>query len=174
MIYVMRHGQVDTNVSNQINGWNDEPLNDVGIKQSISVGNQLKKIQFDVVFCSPLLRARQTYKNLNINNVPVIYDDRIKERNSASMVYADVKILNSSIWYDQTKQIVYKDSEGFKSIISRTDSILKDIISNYKNKNILIITHGDICKAIYLYFNTKDKDVNKFEQDNCEIVLYDF
>lgn len=34
MIYVMRHGQVDTNVSNQINGWNDELLNDVGIKQS--------------------------------------------------------------------------------------------------------------------------------------------
>ena len=174
MIYVIRHGQVDTNVSNQVNGWNDELLNDVGIKQSISVGNQLKDTIFDVVFCSPLSRARQTYKNLNIKNVPVIYDDRIKERNSASMVYADVKILDSSIWYDQTKQIVYKDSEGFGSIISRTDSLLKDIIKNYKNKNVLIVTHGDICKAIYLYFNTNHKDVSKFEQDNCEIVSYDF
>lgn len=90
------------------------------------------------------------------------------------MVYVDVKILDSSIWYDQTKQIVYKDSEGFGSIISRTDSLLKDITNNYKNKNVLIVTHGDICKEIYLYFNTNDKDVSKFEQDNCEIVSYDF
>ena len=34
---------------------------------------------------------------------------------------------------------------------------LINLLNNYKNKNVLIITHGDICKAIYLYFNPNTK-----------------
>ena len=153
MLYVIRHGQVNTNIKNQVNGWNEEKLNSVGIQQAINAVNQLKNI----VFCSPLLRTKQTYNNLKLKDIPIFYDDRIKERNSNSMVYADVETLDSNIWYDRTKNIVYKDSEGFKNIINRTKSILTDIKNNYKNKNVLIITHGDICKAIYLYFNPNTK-----------------
>ena len=174
MLYVIRHGQVDTNIKNQVNGWNEEKLNSVGIQQSINAGNQLKNIKINVIFCSPLLRTKQTYNNLNLNGVPIFYDDRIKERNSNSMVYANVEILDNNIWYDRTKNIIYKDSEGFKSIINRTSSLLKDIKNNYKGKNVLIVTHGDICKAIYLYFNPKIEDISKFHQDNCEIIHYDF
>ena len=174
MLYVIRHGQVDTNIKNQVNGWNEEKLNSVGIQQAINAGNQLKNIKIDVVFCSPLLRTKQTYNNLNIKNIPIFYDDRIKERNSNSMVYADVETLDSNIWYDRTKNIIYKDSEGFKSIINRTESILNDIKNNYIDKNVLIVTHGDICKAIYLYFNPKTQDISKFQQNNCEIVCYKF
>ncbi len=174
MLYVIRHGQVDTNIKNQVNGWNEEKLNLVGIQQSINAGNQLKNIKIDVVFCSTLLRAKQTYNNLNIKGVSIFYDDRIKERNSNSMVYANVETLDSNIWYDRTKNIIYKDSEGFKSLIKRTESILNDIKNNYKDKNVLIVTHGDICKAIYLYFNPKTQDISKFQQNNCEIINYNF
>lgn len=174
MLYVIRHGQVDTNIKNQVNGWNEEKLNSVGIQQAINAGNQLKNIKIDVVFCSPLLRTKQTYNNLNIKDIPIFYDDRIKERNSNSMVYADVETLDNNIWYDGTKNIIYKDSEGFKSIINRTESILNDIKNNYKDKNVLIVTHGDICKAIYLYFNPKTQDISKFQQNNCEIINYNF
>lgn len=174
MLYVIRHGQVNTNIKNQVNGWNEEKLNSVGIQQAINAGNQLKNIKIDVVFCSPLLRTKQTYNNLNIKNIPIFYDDRIKERNSNSMVYADVENLDSNNWYDRTKEIIYKDSEGFKSIINRTESILNYIKNNYRGKNVLIVTHGDICKAIYLYFNPNIKDISKFHQDNCEIIQYDF
>jgi phosphoglycerate mutase (glycolysis) len=91
MLYVIRHGQVNTNIKNQVNGWNEEKLNSVGIQQAINAGNQLKNIRIDVVFCSPLLRTKQTYTNLNLKDIPIFYDDRIKERNSNSMVYADVE-----------------------------------------------------------------------------------
>ena len=174
MLYVIRHGQVDTNIKNQVNGWNEEKLNSVGIQQAINAGNKLKNIKIDVVFCSPLLRTKQTYNNLNINGVPIFYDDRLKERNSNSMVYANVEIVDKNIWYDRTKNIIYKDSEGFKSIIKRIESLLEDIKNNYKDKNVLLITHGDICKAIYLHFNPNTKDISKFHQDNCEIIHYNF
>lgn len=120
------------------------------------------------------MRTKQTYEFLNINGVPVFYDDRIKERNSNSMVYNKIKTLDKNLWYDKTKYIVYKESEGFKSIINRTESILNEIKNNYKDKNVLIVTHGDICKSIYLYFNPSVQDISKFRQDNCEIKNYTF
>lgn len=174
MLYVIRHGQVDTNVKNQINGWNEEALNDIGINQVKSAGEELKNKKFDVIFCSPLLRTKQTYHYLNIKNVLVIYDDRLKERNSNSMVGTSVLLLNEDIWYDKTKDVVYEDTEGFKSIINRVTSLLEEIKRDYKDKNVLIITHGDVCKAIYLYFHPNILDIRKFYQKNCEIVSYAF
>ena len=47
-------------------------------------------------------------------------------------------------------------------------------VIRHRNKNVLIVTHGDICKAIYLYFNPNTKDISEFHQDNCEIVKYNF
>lgn len=123
MLYVIRHGQVNTNVTNQVNGWNEETLNDIGISQAISAGKKLKNRKFDVIFCSPLFRTKLTYHYLNIKNVPVIYDDRLKERNSNSMVGTSVLLLKD-IWYDQTKDVVYEDAEGFKSIIHRVPFLL--------------------------------------------------
>ncbi len=174
MLYVIRHGQVDTNVAKQINGWNEEVLNETGINQSKAAADQFKNIKIDTVFCSPLLRARQTYSNLGIINAKVFYDGRIKERNSNSMVYYNVKKLDQNLWYDKTKDIVYKDAEGFKSILKRVDSILEEIKNTYPDKNVLIVTHGDICKAIYLHFNPDYKDISQFHQGNCEIVSYNF
>lgn len=173
MLYVIRHGEVDSNVKWQINGWNEEELNETGVKQAINAGKQLKDIKIDLVICSPLLRTKQTYSYLGLDGIELYYDDRIKERNSNSMVLFPVSKIDRSIWYDKTKDIVYQDSEGFKSVIERTESILKEIKEKYKDKNVLLITHGDICKAIYLHFNPAVKEIDKFHQDNCEIISYE-
>lgn len=173
MLYVIRHGQVDTNIKNQVNGWNEEKLNRTGIEQAKNAGKTLESIKIDIIFCSPLIRTKQTYNYLNLDNtIPIFYDDRIKERNSNSMVYAPVEGIDNSIWYDKTKTIIYENTEGFKSMIERIEAILEDIKSNYSNKNVLLITHGDVCKAIYLYFNPNVKDISKFHQSNCEIISY--
>lgn len=71
-----------TKYKNQVNGRNEEKLNSVGIQQAINAGNQLNNIRNDVVFCSPLLRTRQTYNNLNINDIKNNYIDKSLESNS--------------------------------------------------------------------------------------------
>ena len=171
MIYVIRHGQVDTNVEKLINGWNEEHLNKQGINEAIEAGNILKKIKLDKIYCSPLIRTKETLKYLNIKNVSVFFDDRLKERNSKSLVRKPVSSIDKKIWYDNNKIIAYSDSEGFKSIINRVNEFLKEIELKDNKKNILIITHGDICKAIHLYFNPKEEIYN-FRQGNCEILKY--
>lgn len=173
MLYVIRHGQVDTNIRNQINGWNEEKLNDTGIKQAKEAAKQVKNLTLDMVLCSPLLRAKETLCLLEIKDVPVIFDDRLKERNSNSMVYKPVAILDKNLWYDKSREIIYEDTEGFKSLLDRTKLLIEEVKDKYKNKNVLFITHGDVCKAIRLYFYPDIEDISKFHQNNCEIIEYE-
>ena len=77
MIYFVRHGQTDDNANgNLLTGWSATPLNEKGFAQARETAENLNDIKFDICFCSPLLRTRQTlneiikyHKNLN-----VVYD----------------------------------------------------------------------------------------------------
>ena len=64
----------------------------------------------------------------------------------------------------------------FKSrIVERVKSFLEDIKKNYYDKNILIVTHNDVCKAIRCVINN-NYDINEiinFNQNNCEILEYE-
>lgn len=170
-LYVMRHGEVDINIKNQINGRNNGSLNSNGMKQAKDKRKEINKLDIDLIICSPLQRTKETCIYSISKKIPIIYDERILERDSKSMMYEPVLKIDKSIWYDETKNIIYKDSEGFKSILKRTNELLEEIKIKYKNYNVLLITHGDVCKAIYKYFYNVN-NISEFEQDNCEIIKY--
>ena len=170
MVYVIRHGQVKSNVHGLINGWNELELNEVGREQARKAGEELKSLQIDEIYCSPLLRTRQTLELLGLDGIPVHYDQRLIERNAGSLVDKPFNSVDDSIWYDPTRSVVYGDSEGFKSIIDRVTSLLDEIKSN---KNILLVTHGDVCQAINLYFDQNYDYLNEY-QKNCEIRKHNY
>lgn len=49
-LYVVRHGQVPSNVEGIVSGWNNEQLTDKGVLQANEIRNKLQNIQFDVVY----------------------------------------------------------------------------------------------------------------------------
>lgn len=60
-VYLLRHGQTDYNAQgNKYCGRTDLPLNEKGRKQAEELRDQLQGMQFDGIFSSPLLRARDT------------------------------------------------------------------------------------------------------------------
>lgn len=64
-VVLMRHGMTDWNLAGRVQGNLDESrLNDVGIEQARLAGRRLRHIPFDAVYCSPLSRARQTFRLL--------------------------------------------------------------------------------------------------------------
>ena len=59
-LVLVRHGQSLWNLMNRFTGWVDVPLSDKGIKEALSSGKKLEKIDFDVAFTSTLSRAQET------------------------------------------------------------------------------------------------------------------
>ena len=60
MIYIIRHGQTELNITNVLQGRSNHPLNETGIRQAEEAAERLKDISFDVVYSSPLIRAVRT------------------------------------------------------------------------------------------------------------------
>lgn len=174
-LYVIRHGQTIVNIKELVNSWNQIGLNKVGKKEAYIASDKIKKLDIDLIICSPLRRTKQTCKIINKNMINVIFDRRIIERNSRSMQFKKITKIDREEWYDTNKMIVYKNSEGFKSILERVGKFINDIKEKYTDKTILIVTHGDVCKAIYSYLNNINdaKKISSFKQKNCEIVKYD-
>ena len=59
-LYLIRHGETDYNKERKIQGSCDIPLNEYGRELARETAEGLKDIPFDVIFTSPLCRARET------------------------------------------------------------------------------------------------------------------
>ena len=173
-IYVIRHGRTNNNDLGLFNGRNDEDINDIGIEQAKKVRDTLRKINIDLIICSPMKRTKHTANIININNIPIIYDNRLIERDTGDITLMPYEIIDrEEYWnYYSTK---YKNVETVDNLLKRVYSCINDIIKNYNNKNILIVTHNGVARAIYAYFNGIPKDGKIWKigtQKNCEIRKY--
>ncbi|XP_054998046.1 fructose-2,6-bisphosphatase TIGAR [Sorex araneus] len=83
---VIRHGETQLNKERVIQGQGvDAPLSETGFKQAAAAGVFLENVQFTHVFCSDLLRTKQTVlgileKSRFCQNMTVRYDARLRER----------------------------------------------------------------------------------------------
>lgn len=83
MIYIVRHGQTDYNLEGRYAGRIDVELNEKGIEQANIIKEELKNINFDMVFSSPLKRAFTTASIITNNEITV--DKRIIERSNGKL-----------------------------------------------------------------------------------------
>jgi probable phosphoglycerate mutase len=59
-LYLVRHGQTEANVGRRLAGLTDVPLDALGLAQAAELGAHFANIPFDVLYSSPLTRAKQT------------------------------------------------------------------------------------------------------------------
>lgn len=168
-IYVTRHGQTDWNVQGKTQGRADIELNEVGIKQAKQTKEELKNIDIDLIICSPLKRAKKTAEIINEGrNIPIIFDDQIIERNFGE--FEGEKIKFDEFW-DYNAHPRYQRAETIQEIISRISNFLDKIKEEYKDKNVLLVTHGGVSIAINCYFKgiLEDGKLINYCLHNCEV-----
>jgi len=109
--FVMRHGQAESNVKNilDLTGDPENHLTEKG-KQEVE---QIKGQEFDLVFCSPFLRARESAEIIGRD---FVVDERLRE--------------------------IGQNEEG-SSARRRMGDFIYDIENKYQNKKILVISHGE-------------------------------
>ena len=182
-LYVIRHGQTDWNVAGKCQGRTDIELNSTGIEQAKKAKTQLKDYKIDLIICSPLKRARKTAEIINeAIDCKIISDERIIERNCGniegttkeewpSIVNEDIDIINNyNLNWNKLKV------ETIQNVCNRVWNLLDEIEEKYKDKNILLVTHGGTCRAINAYFNGigEDGHVHSAKIKNCEIREYQY
>lgn len=181
-LYVIRHGETEANKEGRFQGWSDNPLNSFGTELAEITGRQMRDIRFDGCYCSPLIRARQTaqiiLRESGNPNVPIIFDDRIKEINMGTwegkrfLPGQEDESLEDARRFFRTPFAFpgFPQGEKAQDVCDRTQAFLRELVSGGDEGTYLISLHGFAMRAMlnFLYEDPAD-----FWQQhvplNCEV-----
>ena len=67
-LHLIRHGQTHYNKFGIYQGQLDIDLTDLGISQASAIGSRLKNEKYEKIFCSDLVRCKNTFENIRAAN----------------------------------------------------------------------------------------------------------
>lgn len=175
-IFVIRHRQTEWNVLKKMQGFADIPLNERGLEQANEAKINLIDKTYDIVFCSPLIRAKQTATIVNEDkNIDIIYDKRLRERNYGEFEGTNKSSFNYNDFWVYNKNIKYAKAENVQDFFKRIYNFLDELKLKYQDKNVLIICHAGVLKAIECYANgmMSDDEIGPYLPDNASVQEYD-
>ena len=175
----MRHGKTDWNILHKLQGKTDIPLNDMGRQMARQACERYKDVHFDVCYCSPLTRARQTAELvLEGRNIPVIIDDRLSEMGfgiyeGTEEVFEKPECPVRVLFFNPEKYEAEGGAESLADLLKRTNEFLNEVAFPLVNegKDVLIMGHGAMNSAII--GNVKHKPLEEFWAEgieNCRLI----
>lgn len=155
MIYLVRHGQTDWNKLRIFNGSTETELNNTGILQSQKLKEDLKDIHIDICFSSPQKRALQT-REIIFDGIYYI-DNRLAEIECGEFEgKEEIKETFEAFW--KASRTGEMGTERFNHFLNRTCEFCDMIVNEYKDSNVLIVTHAANARVFNYYFSGKPKD----------------
>lgn len=168
-LYIVRHGETQWNRMKKFQGKLDSPLTELGMEQAVALGEYFKKekVCFDAIFSSPQGRAYNTAELIE-GDIDIIKDERLAEMGFGLWEGKDVSYIegiDGENYYNFFhKAPLYNHeshkAESFQELEERVKDFLDDLIKNYKDKNVLIVSHGITLKVLFKYI--KGDTLEKF------------
>ncbi len=170
-LYIVRHGQTTTN-SLKCHALEKDDLTEVGIKQAEELKDKIKDINFDYIVSSPLQRTKHTAKII-VNNKPIFYDERLKERNPGNLAGKSRENENRKEYWNYYTEIQYGTSENIKDFFERVYEFI-DELKTKDYESVLVVAHSGVSKAFSGYFEgIQDGKFLNRGLKNCEIKEYE-
>ncbi len=178
-LILVRHGQTEMNKNKLYFGKLDPKLNNLGIEQAQNAKKYLEeikeKISYDLVYSSPLLRAKETAEICNYLEKNIIFDKNLEEIDFGifeGLTYKEIlekfpneakKMENS--WLDYNYETGESPKEMYKRVINFVENL--DF-----SKNILIVSHWGVINSILSHFLSKELDAYwKFSVRNGGVAI---
>ncbi|PPR47368.1 MAG: 2,3-bisphosphoglycerate-dependent phosphoglycerate mutase [Alphaproteobacteria bacterium MarineAlpha5_Bin9] len=177
-IYLIRHGQSEANVALDLDNPNfyyDAKLTAIGKKQAQNAQKKLKNIDFDLMLCSPLTRALQTFSLIfpNLVQDALILPFTREHCLCSSEVGKQPAILQKefpnfhfgklkNFWWNNDipineKKIIFESMED----LDKRVLMFKNWIKKRPEKRIALVSHGTFISRIINYL-----------LDNCEFEIW--
>ena len=179
MLYIIRHGKTDWNALHKLQGKTDIPLNETGIEMARQAHERYKDVHFDICYCSPLIRARQTADLLlEGRDVPIVIDNRLEEMGfgiyeGEQEVFEKPECPVRELFFNPAGYKAVGGAESLEDLIKRTGEFLNEVAIPLVNegKDVLIVGHGAMNSAIV--GQIRHKPLEKFWEEgieNCKLI----
>jgi len=148
-LVLWRHGVTDWNEQGIFQGRADIPLNEKGLAQAAAVAPSLAAMKPVAIYCSPMIRARQTAQPLvDLTGLDPVIDDRLAEIDVGTWVgrsLSDVATLDPEAGALMIGGHDYRRSptgETMTEVGLRVGECLREIAAEHDGGTVLIASHG--------------------------------
>lgn len=156
MIYIVRHGQTNWNISKQLQGHNPIPINENGRKEADNVRRKIELLNFDKIISSDLLRAIQTTEIINKHlSKDVILDSRLRSVDYGTLEGRFIPDISQEEWALYNSTPTFFNAESTENVYLRIKNFFDEQFS--MNENVLIVAHGGTLRIISYYLRYRDK-----------------
>ena len=177
ILYLVRHGETEWNANYKVQGNIDTELNARGIEQAELLAKRLIKENIDEVYSSSLKRAKTTAQKiaeaskLNINELHEFREIGLGPWEGLTIDEINTKYAEHYKFYrEKPSSFNLPGAETFLQVTDRFCNALSSIISQNKDKRIVVVSHGTAIKAAII--SILGMDINyytKFRIDNASI-----
>ena len=154
-LYLVRHGETNLNLDGVYYGWTDCDINKKGIEQATYAARYFKKIPIDVVISSDLFRAKHTAQIIaKEKELSVLEEKSFREIHFGDWENKHFKFIekndteNWKTWCNDWENTSFPNGESFQKFYKRVTNGLYNLIEQYKNKTVLLVSHNGALSVI--------------------------
>ena len=164
-LILVRHGETSWNKERRVQGSDsDIELNDTGLEQARKVANFLKNEPINVIFSSPMQRARATAEAIaSYHQVPVEFDQGLKELNVGELEGMSATNLRTTFsqflmqWWQDGGATKLPSGESLIELQQRAWKVIERLLERYKTSpehntetTVVVVSHYFITLAIII------------------------
>jgi broad specificity phosphatase PhoE len=147
-LWLARHGETEWSRARRHTGTTDIPLTSIGIDQARALGARLRGVEFQLVLCSPLQRARMTAQAAGYTDVDISED-------LAELRYGQYEGLTTpEITKERPRWNLWRDGcpegETADDVGGRVDRVLERVLP--LEGRVLAIGHGHTSRILAARF----------------------
>lgn len=153
-LYLIRHGETDSNKGHRFQGQMDLPLNGTGLAQARQMAQYMAGKRIDAIYCSSMLRACMTAAELALSkNLAYKPMDLLKEISFGDWEGLEYGEINRR-WPREMEAFLHRpaeweppNGETFAAAQRRCQLAFEQIFAEQgHDKNIAIVSHGGIIR----------------------------
>jgi len=181
-IFIFRHGQTEDNKTHTFSGFRQSDLTLEGIEEAKTLGEKLKSEKVTKAYQSDLIRSQHTLElvlNGYHQNVPIITDPRIKERDYGDLTGKNKDEIEKEnpeqykLWH-RSYDVPPPNGESIKIVEVRVMSFLNDILPTLTPNDIVFISaSANSIRPMRKYFeHLSNEQICSYEYTPAQIFEY--
>jgi len=148
-LYLVRHGEADSNRDLRFGGWSDAALTELGRRQAEAVGRALAGRTPTAIVSSDLVRARQTAEAIALaTGLDIELDADLRERSVGvfdGMTFAEAESRYPEAWkrlIARDPDVVPEGAETADQVFERVGRALDRIVEHHAGGRVVVVSHG--------------------------------
>lgn len=178
-LILVRHALTTDNQNNRLSGHIDSQVSEIGKKQIKQLTRYLEDIKIDSIYTTTSSRTKDTVKEISkIKDIQIKEKENLKEISFGDfegITFEDIKNSYPNEFQDMINkgyEYKYPNGESLIDSYNRVADEISNILSEEKNKTVLVCSHGGTIRNIITYLISNSYKYHwNFKIDNASVTI---